>query len=154
VKRDLISTSAGISAGIDLALSILEEIGGSHFTHKVARGLVFYHRGNGNREPRSQYLNFRNHINMKVHEVQDYIVHNIGGDNTVEELAAIAGMSTRNLTRLFKQTTGITINQYLTRLRLETAKGLLKDSQNSLAYIASRCGFKTARQLQRILKYQ
>lgn len=152
VKRDLFSTSAGISAGIDLALSILEEMAGSYFTHKVARGLVFYHRGNGLRGQQSHYLSFRNHINMKIHEVQDYVVHHIDGANTIGELAAVAGMSARNLTRLFKQTTGITINQYLTNLRLETAKGLLKDPQNSLAYIASRCGFKTSRQLQRILK--
>lgn len=151
VKRGLLATSAGISAGIDLALSILEEMAGSYFTHKVARGLVFYHRANGQRSRPSNYLNFRNHMNMKIHEIQDYIVHNIDGDNPIGVLATVAGMSARNLTRLFRQTTGITINQYLTNLRLETAKGLLKDPQNSLTYIASRCGFKSARQLQRIL---
>lgn len=152
VKRDRLSTSAGISAGIDLALSILEEMAGSYFTHKVARGLVFYHRGNGQRSQPSHYINFRNHINMKIHEVQDYIVNNIDSNNPIETLSALVGMSARNLTRLFRQTTGITINQYVTNLRLETAKALLKDSQNSLPYIASRCGFKSARQLQRILK--
>jgi transcriptional regulator GlxA family with amidase domain len=152
VKKSLLCTSAGISAGIDLALSILEEMAGSYFTHKVARGLVFYHRGNGQRTQPSHYLNFRNHINMKIHEVQDYIVHNIDNDNPIGVLAAVAGMSARNLTRLFRQTTGITINQYVTNLRIETAKGLLKDPQNPLAYIASRCGFKSVRQLQRILK--
>ncbi len=151
VRRDSLSTSAGISAGIDLALSILEEIAGSHFTHKVARGLVFYYRGNGPGKHRSNYLDFRNHINMKIHEVQDYVVQKIEGENSVEELAAIVGMSPRNLARVFKETTGATINEYVTQVRLDTARSLL-NSRHTMSAIAEKCGFKSARQLQRILK--
>jgi transcriptional regulator GlxA family with amidase domain len=91
-------------------------------------------------------------LNIKIHEVQNYLVHNISGETSISNLAIIAEMSPRNLTRLFKQTTGITVNQYLTQLRLETAKNFLKNPKNSLAFVASQCGFKTARQLQRILK--
>lgn len=152
VKNSYVCTSGGITAGIDLALSILEDLTGAPFAQKVARGLVVYYRSNGNPKQEAHYLEFRNHLNIKIHEVQNYLVHNISGETSISNLAQIADMSPRNLTRLFKQTTGITVNQYLTQLRLETAKTLFKNPENSLAYIASRCGFKTARQLQRILK--
>jgi transcriptional regulator GlxA family with amidase domain len=128
VKNSRVCTSAGISAGIDLALSILEDLAGAHFTHKVARGLVVYYRGNGSRKRESSYLNFRNHINMKVHDVQDYLVENINGETSVAVLASIAKMSPRNLTRMFKDTTGTTIHEYLTQIRLDTSKPLLQKS--------------------------
>jgi transcriptional regulator GlxA family with amidase domain len=152
VKNSRVCTSAGISAGIDLALSILEDLAGTHFTHKVARGLVVYYRGNGSQKQEPSYLDFRNHINVKVHEVQDYLVDNIKGETSIAVLALVAGMSPRNLTRVFKETTGTTINEYLTQIRLDTAKALLQNPKNTMATIASKCGFKTERQLQRILK--
>ncbi len=152
VKHDSICTSAGISAGIDLALSILEDMAGVHFTHKVARGLVVYYRGNGSRKQETSYLDFRNHIHMKIHELQDYLVDNINGETSISVLASIAGMSPRNLTRIFKETTGTTINEYLTQIRLDTARELLKDPKNTMLAIATKCGFKTERQLQRILR--
>ena len=152
VKNCYVSTSAGIAAGIDLALSILEDLAGAVFTQKVARGLVVYYRRNGNHKPETTYLDFRNHVNTKIHEVQNYLVHNVSGETSISHLALIADTSPRNLTRLFKQTTGITVNEYLTKLRLATARDLLKNPDNSLTHIASRCGFKTVRQLQRILK--
>lgn len=152
VKNSYVCTSGGITAGIDLALSILEDLAGTLFAQKVARGLVVYYRKNGNHQQKAIHLDFRNHLNIKVHEVQNYLANNISGETSVSNLAAIADMSPRNLTRVFKQTTGVTINQYLTQLRLEMAKTLLKNTENSLAYVATQCGFKTARQLQRILK--
>jgi len=152
VKNNYVCTSAGISAGIDLALSILEDLAGAIFMHKVARGLVFYHRRNGRHKQKSIYFDFRNHINVKIHEVQDYLVDNLNSDTAIVVLASIADMSPRNLTRVFKDTTGATINEYLTQVRLETAKTLLGNSENTIAEIAHKCGFKTERQLQRILK--
>jgi transcriptional regulator GlxA family with amidase domain len=152
VKNPYICTSAGISAGTDLALSILENLAGERFTHKVARGLVVFYRGDGKREKKATYLNFRNHINVKIHNVQDYLIDSIEGQTSITELASIAGMSPRNLTRLFKETTGTTIKGYLTQLRRDTAKTLLKNPKNSLTFVASKCGFKSERQLQRILR--
>jgi transcriptional regulator GlxA family with amidase domain len=152
VKNGNICTSAGISAGIDLALSILEDLTGTHFTHRVARGLVVYYRGNGNRKRRASYLDFRNHINMKMHEVQDYLLDNMSGETAIAKLASIAEMSPRNLTRVFKDTTGTTVNNYLTMIRIDKAKALIKDSSDTMRSIALKCGFKTERQLQRILR--
>jgi transcriptional regulator GlxA family with amidase domain len=152
VKSDNIYTSAGISAGIDLALGILEDLKGPRFVHIVARGLVVYHRRSQHHSQKSVYLDFRNHINPKIHEVQDYLIDNIAGENSIETLASHVAMSPRNLSRVFKETTGTTIVEYLTKLRMETAKTLLNNPEYTIEYIASQCGFKTARQLQRILK--
>ncbi|WP_262708852.1 GlxA family transcriptional regulator [Flaviaesturariibacter flavus] len=77
IKSNNVYTSAGISAGIDLALAILEDLQGPLFTHKVARGLVVYHRRSGKHRQQSIYLDYRNHINPQIHEVQDYMIENL-----------------------------------------------------------------------------
>ena len=152
IKSNNIYTSAGISAGIDLALAILEDLKGPLFTHKVARGLVVYHRRSGKHKQQSIYLEYRNHINPQVHEVQDYLIENLSKENSIETLADIVGMSARNLSRVFKEKTGSTVLEYLTLLRKEYANTMLNNPDYTIEYIASQCGFKTARQLQRILK--
>ncbi|MDO8365165.1 MAG: DJ-1/PfpI family protein [Saprospiraceae bacterium] len=152
IKSNNVYTSAGISAGIDLSLAILEELKGALFTHKVARGLVVYHRRSGRHSQQSIYLDYRNHINPQVHEAQDYLIDNLGKENSVESLALHVGMSPRNLSRVFKEKTGSTILEYLTLLRKEYANTMLNNPEYTIEYIASKCGFKTARQLQRILK--
>jgi transcriptional regulator GlxA family with amidase domain len=152
IKSNNVYTSAGISAGIDLALAILENLKGPLFTHKVARGLVVYHRRSGKHNQQSIYLDYRNHINPQVHEVQDYLIENLSKENDIETLASLVGMSARNLSRVFKEKTGSTILEYLTLLRIEYASTMLNNPEYTIEYIASQCGFKTARQLQRILK--
>ena len=136
VKSNNIYTSAGISAGIDLALAILEEFKGALFTHKVARGLVVYHRRSGSHKQQSIYLDYRNHINPQVHAVQDYLIDNISKENSIESLAAQVGMSPRNLSRVFKEKTGSTILEYLTLLRKEYANTMLN---NPCLLYTSRC---------------
>ncbi len=152
VKSNNVYTSAGISAGIDLALAILEDFKGALFTHKVARGLVVYHRRSGKHKQQSIYLDYRNHINPQIHEVQDILIDNLSKENSIESLAAQVGMSPRNLSRVFKEKTGTTVLEYLTLLRKEYAQTMLNNPEYTIEYIASKCGFKTARQLQRILK--
>ncbi len=151
-KSNNVYTSAGISAGIDLALAILEELKGALFTHKVARGLVVYHRRSQNHTQNSIYLDYRNHINPSIHIVQDHLIDHLSDDNSIEDLAALVAMSPRNLSRVFKEKTGTTILEYLTKLRLELAKTMLNNPEYTIEYIATKCGYKTARQLQRILK--
>lgn len=151
-KSNNIYTSAGISAGIDLALAILEELKGALFTHKVARGLVVYHRRSHNHTQKSIYLDYRNHIHPGIHIVQDHLIDHLSDENSIEDLAELVAMSPRNLSRVFKERTGTTILEYLTMLRLEFARTMLNNPEFTIEYIASKCGFKTARQLQRILK--
>ncbi|ULQ56238.1 DJ-1/PfpI family protein [Flavihumibacter rivuli] len=152
VKSNNVYTSAGISAGIDLALAILEELKGALFTHKVARGLVVYHRRSGTHNQQSVYLDYRNHIHPQIHEVQDYMIENLSKENDIESLAEMVGMSPRNLSRVFKEKTGSTVLEYLTLLRKEFASTMLNNPEYTIEYVASRCGFKSSRQLKRILK--
>jgi transcriptional regulator GlxA family with amidase domain len=152
VKNDNVYTSAGISAGIDMALSILEELKGPQFVNRVAQDLVIYHRRNHQYSQQSIYLDFRNHINAKIHEVQDYIIQNISGKILMEELGEKFAVSPRNLSRTFKSITGITIGEYIIKLRLEKAKTLRNNSNYTTGQIAKECGFQSERQLYRILK--
>jgi transcriptional regulator GlxA family with amidase domain len=151
-KSNNVYTSAGISAGIDLALAILEELKGALFTHRVARGLVVYHRRSQNHTQQSVYLDYRNHINPNIHIVQDHLIEHLAEENSIKDLAGMVAMSPRNLSRVFKEKTGATILEYVTLLRLELARTMLNNPDYTIEYIAARCGFKTARQLQRILK--
>ncbi|RYY71374.1 MAG: AraC family transcriptional regulator [Chitinophagaceae bacterium] len=152
IKSNDVYTSAGISAGIDLALAILEDLKGPLFTHRVARGLVVYHRRSGSHKQQSIYLDYRNHINPQIHLVQDYLIDNLSEENNIEMLAEMVHMSPRNLSRVFKEKTGSTILEYLTLLRKEYANTMLNNPEYTIEYIASKCGYKSARQLQRILK--
>ena len=145
-----IYTSAGITAGIDLALAILEEQQGPFFAAKIARELVVYLRRGPHHSQTSVYLEYRNHMNVAVHQVQDWLIANLKSRATLDSLAEMAGMSTRNLTRTFRKETGISIHAYTTRLRLERARTLQANPGMTLEAIAQQCGFQGSRQLRRI----
>ncbi|TAF32361.1 MAG: helix-turn-helix domain-containing protein [Cytophagales bacterium] len=149
--QDRIYTSAGIAAGIDLTLHIIEQLKGSYFAHQVARELVVYQRRKGNATQESEYLAFRNHIHAGIHAVQDHIIHHISEKMYLYNLAEIANMSERNFTRIFKRETGITVNDFITLIRKETAENLLKNPDLSRAEVANKVGLQSEKQLIRIL---
>ena len=148
-----IYTSAGIASGIDLTLHIIEKLKGSHFAHLVARELVVYNRRNGNDDQQSAFLQFRNHIHSGIHAAQDYIIENIHTKSYLGELAEIANMSERNFTRIFKKETGVTVNEFVTSIRLAKTLELLKNPDLSKIEIANEVGLQSEKQLNRILKY-
>jgi transcriptional regulator GlxA family with amidase domain len=152
VKDGNLYTSAGMTSGIDMALSIVEDNCGPVITSKVAREMVVFLRRTGKQSQRSIYLDFRTHIHPAVHAVQDHIIQHPTAKNPIEELADLANMSDRNLTRLFRKHTGISINEFKTKCRLAYAENLLKDPGHTIDFIAAQCGFKDARQLRRIWK--
>ena len=147
-----IYTSAGICSGIDLALHLLEVAHGPLLAHKVAHELVVYVRRSDRHTQESVYLNYRNHLHRGIHELQDWLIENLDKKTTIDELACRVNMSTRNLTRIFKMQTGISVNHYITLLRVELARNLRHSPGITMREIASRCGFANERQLQRILK--
>jgi transcriptional regulator GlxA family with amidase domain len=148
VKSDNIYTSAGIATGIDLALFVIEERHGAKFAYQIARELVVYIRRDGSETQNSIYLQYRQHINNSIHEIQDFIIHHLDEKIKIEQLAEMIHTSSRNLTRLFKATTGITIGEYLDALRVEKALQLLKENET----VAQACGFQSTNQLRAILK--
>ncbi len=151
VKSDNVYTSAGVATGIDLALFLLEERHGAKLAYQLARELVVYIRRDGTSAQESAYLQHRQHINNTVHTVQDWIIHHLDEKITLEELAGIAYTSPRNLTRLFKITTGITVGAYIEKLRAEKAMQLLKEN-HKIESITKDCGFQSPNQLRHIVK--
>jgi transcriptional regulator GlxA family with amidase domain len=147
-----IYTSAGIASGIDLSLALVEKNWGPQVTLKVSRELVVYMRRDGSHHQESIYLNYRDHINPVIHAIQDWLISHRGEAYTLESLAGQFGLSQRNLTRLFKQATGITIKQYATLVTLEHARNLLENPDNSVESTAIQCGFHDAKHLRRLWK--
>jgi transcriptional regulator GlxA family with amidase domain len=153
VEANGIYTSAGIASGIDLTLYIIEQLLGSYFAHKVAREMVIYIRRNGQDAQQSAFLRHRNHIHAGIHKVQDHIIDNIHQKNQLHELAAVACMSERNLTRVFKKEAGITINSYINSIRVEKLGLLLQNPDLSRKQMAGLLGLVSERQLQRVMKH-
>lgn len=152
VRDGNLITSAGVAAGIDMALSLLEEFHGPLLVGKVARELVVYLRRNGNADQSSVFLAYRTHLHPGIHHVQDWLIAHPEEKPTIERLAGIAGMSPRNLTRVFRQATGVTLKEFANRLKLEIAGNLFHDPHLTLEAVASRCGFQDPRQLRRLWK--
>jgi transcriptional regulator GlxA family with amidase domain len=152
VKDGPLITSAGVASGIDMALSIVEQEHGPLVAGRVAREMVVYLRRDGSQTQASIFLSFRTHLNPGVHRVQDHLIAHPGEKPTIDQLARLAGMSRRSLTRAFRQATGITLKTFSNRLKLEIAGNLLHDSTLSIEAVASRCGFEDARQLRRLWK--
>jgi transcriptional regulator GlxA family with amidase domain len=154
VEDERVLTSAGVTAGIDLALFILSRLRDDLTSFKVARELVVYNRRIGSEAQMSIYMQYRNHIHSGIHAVQEWLLEHLSQKPNLMTLAEIACMSPRNLTRIFKKETGITINDYITLLRKEKLNILLKNPDMTRAQIANACGLKSERQLSRLLKYE
>ena len=151
VQSDNIYTSAGITTGIDLALYLVEIDHGPAFAYTVARDMVVYIRRDGDAAQHSIHLQYRQHINHQVHQVQDHIARHLHTKLGIAELAELVYMSPRNLTRLFKATTGITIGDYIRNLREEKAAQLLK-AGHKMAWVAKACGIGSNRQMTQLAR--
>jgi len=151
VKDQNLYSSAGVSSGIDLALYLIEEAFGPFFATQIAKEVVLYIRRAEGDPQISIFLQYRNHIDNRVHRVQDILAQNLHQKIKIEDLAEQVNMSTRNLTRSFKKTTGITIGTYLEKLRAERAVDLLAAGQK-VEVVARSCGLNSSNQLRSILK--
>lgn len=80
--------------------------------------MVYIRRGDRHSQE-SVYLNFRNHLHRGIHQLQDWLIDHLDRRVTIDDMAKMVNMSARNLTRTFKLQTGISINHYITLLRLQ-----------------------------------
>ncbi|MCL6275151.1 helix-turn-helix domain-containing protein [Muricauda sp. 2012CJ35-5] len=151
VKDGTIYSSAGVSSGIDLALFVLEELYGPVFATKIAKAVVIYFRRTESDPQLSVFLQYRNHLDNRIHQVQDYLAHHLAKKVKMETLADLVHMSPRNLTRLFKKVTGLTVGAYLEKLRVERALQLLSDG-SKVSAAANACGLKSSNQLRYLLR--
>ena len=147
-----ITTSAGIASGIDMALSLVERRHGPLVAAAAAREMVVYVRRDGSHRQQSIYLEYRTHLHAGIHRVQDWLIAHPDERATLTDLARVAALSPRHLTRVFRQATGVSIQDFRTRLRLERARSLLRDPSLTVEAVAARCGFESARQFRRVWK--
>jgi transcriptional regulator GlxA family with amidase domain len=147
-----VSTSAGISAGIDLALSLIERDQGPALTAAVARDLVVYLRRDAASAQISAFVEHRAHLNTAVHRVQDHLAQHLDSPHTLTELARLVHLSPRGLTRAFHTAIGLSPLEYQQRLRLEHASLLLTETDLSVHEVAARCGFADERHLRRLFR--
>jgi len=143
-------TSAGVTAGIDLALYLIQENDQASLAADIAQYMVLFSR-RGSQDPSySPWLEHRNHLHQKVHQVQNAIQSEPAKNWSLEELAKIAHCSTRHLARLFKNEAQVTTKEYTYKLRLNLALQLLQTSDLPIEIISGRCGFDDARQFRRL----
>jgi transcriptional regulator GlxA family with amidase domain len=141
VKDGNIYTSAGISAGIDLALAWVQEDCGGRISHEIAREFVLFLRRPGGQTQLSASLSAQASEMKAIHELQVWIAENLHNNLSVQKLADRTAMSVRNFERVFTRELGKTPSHYVLQLRAEAARRQLERTDQGLKQIAAACGF-------------
>ena len=149
VKDGHVYTSAGITAGMDLALALVEEDLGRDIALAVARMLVLFLKRPGGQSQFSTQLQAQTTEGQQLTSLLKWLAQHHHEPMTVEDMAAQAGMSPRTFARVFVAETGDTPALYLEKLRLELAVRLLETTGTSLDVTAQKCGFTGHEQLRR-----
>jgi len=142
-------TAAGVSAGIDLALALVEEDHGTDIAQTVARWLVLYLRRPGGQTQFAAPVWVARAKREPLRAVQDAVESEPGGAHSISELARIAAMSPRHFTRVFTDEVGEAPGAYVERVRTEAARRQLEQTDDTVVAIAARCGFGTAETMRR-----
>ncbi|QLG87124.1 helix-turn-helix domain-containing protein [Chitinibacter bivalviorum] len=150
VEDGPIATSAGICAGIDLALHLVARDFGAELTQVIAREMVIWLRRSGNDPQLSAWLVHRNHLHPTVHKAQDLLSQPQSRRWTLAELAAQVHVTPRTLSRLFVQYAGLSPHDYQQSLKLALAQQLLANPNLSIETVANEAGFGSARDFRRV----
>lgn len=142
-------TAAGVSAGMDLALALVEEDWGRDLALAVARYMVLFLKRPGGQSQFSAHLLAQATEKSQIRETQEYVLEHLADDLTVDKLARHARMSTRNFTRTFHRETGLTPADFIRAARIEAARRLLEDSSLPLKRLAFESGFGTVSVMRR-----
>lgn len=144
-----VMTSAGVTAGIDLALHLIAEHAGPTVAVRVARKLVVYVRRAGGDAQLSPWFAHRNHLHPTVHRAQDAIVAEPTRDWDLPAIATVACTSVRHLSRLFRDELDLTVLDYLRHIRIAVARERLDTTGLSIERVAEAAGFRSAHQMRR-----
>lgn len=142
-------TSAGVTAGMDLALALVEEDLDREAALTIARHLVLFLRRPGNQAQFSATLAAQEPVREPLREVCRHIIEHVSEDLSVDALARHAHMSPRNFARAFAAETGVTPARYVENVRLEAARRALEDTAEQIARVAEACGFGTTETMRR-----
>jgi transcriptional regulator GlxA family with amidase domain len=149
IKDGRIATSAGITAGIDLALALVEDDLGRDAALDVARALVVFLRRPGNQAQFSTQLSAQVAQRAPLRDVQQWIAEHPAGDLSVETLAQKASLSPRHFARAFAAEVGMPPGRYVERTRLEAARRHLEDTAEGVEQTARACGYRTTEAMRR-----
>jgi transcriptional regulator GlxA family with amidase domain len=142
IQQDKVWTSAGVSAGIDMALALVEADCGRDVALQVARELVVFLKRPGGQAQFSQLLLAQTQDSAGFDELHGWLADHLDeADLTIERLARQARMSPRNFARVYKRQTGRTPAKAVEMFRLEAARRMLEDSERNIDQIARTCGF-------------
>ena len=142
-------TAAGVTAGIDLALSLVEEDHGTEVAQTVARYLVLYLRRPGGQSQFAAPMWMPRAKRAPIRDVQESVESEPGATHNISELARRAAMSPRHFTRVFTDEVGEAPGAYVERIRTEAARRQLEQTDDTVTVIAARCGFGTAETMRR-----
>lgn len=142
-KDGHVYTSAGLSAGVDLCLALIEEDFGRAVALRTAQAMVLFLKRPGGQAQFSTQLSYDIAESSLIVEVQTYIHDHLDGDLRIEKLAEVASMSARNFSRTFAKEIGISPGRYVEQCRLELARSKLEESSLPLSRIAERCGYRS-----------
>jgi transcriptional regulator GlxA family with amidase domain len=142
-------SSAGVTAGMDLALALVEEDHGRDLALLVARWLVLFLKRPGGQSQFSAQLSSQTAERKPLRDLQTWIGEHPETDLSIEALAARVAMSPRNFARVFTREVGLTPARFVERARVEAARRMLEDSDGSVEEIARDCGFGAAETMRR-----
>jgi transcriptional regulator GlxA family with amidase domain len=145
-------TSAGVTAGLDLTLRLLEDDHGPQLAREVARWLVLFVQRPGGQAQFSAQLGAQRPARRPLRELEAWIPDHLAGDLSVVVLAARCAMSPRHFARTFRDEVGVTPAAYVEAVRVEGARRLLETTEMSLGDIARSCGFGTVETLHRCFR--
>ncbi|WP_439030480.1 GlxA family transcriptional regulator [Gordonia terrae] len=148
-SSDRIWTSAGVTAGIDMSLALIEEDHGTELAQLVARWLVLYMRRPGGQSQFAPPVWMPRARRTAIRDVQERIEAEPGRPHRIDELAQCAAMSARHFSRVFTEETGEAPGAYVERVRTDAARRALTESDETMPVIADRCGFGTAETMRR-----
>ncbi len=150
VRDGNVATSAGVTAGMDLALALVEEDHGRDLALAIARRLVLFLRRPGTQSQFSAQLAGQMADRDPLRDAQRFIAEHPEADLAVATVAAKVGMSARNFARAFRDEVGETPARYVEQVRLETARRLLEETTDGVEAIAARAGFGSAETMRRV----
>ena len=149
VRDGQVWTSAGVTAGMDLALALVEEDLGRDVALQIARWMVLFVKRPGGQSQFSAHLVGQRPRSGPLREVATWIHDNLAADLRVETLADRACMSTRNFSRAFRREVGMTPGKYVEAARVQAARQALADATDGVDAVAAQCGFGTAETMRR-----
>lgn len=141
VKDGRLFTSAGVTAGMDLALAMVEDDHGRELALRVARQLVMFLKRPGGQSQFSAHLAAQTAERSDVSAIQDYVLANLRADLSVPALAKHAGMSERSFARVFREETGTTPAEFVENARIDAARRMAEDSDLPAKRLADAVGY-------------